>query len=217
LAIALFTVGASARAPQPLVPTALVEDVTSTTVEVEFMDYVGSGQVIKLAPRDVLVLSYLKSCEHETITGGSVVVGTERSEVKDGKVVRAKVPCDGGKMKLSSQQAASSGAAAFRLQSANISPTLFAQTPVVQLPKTLASGERTLVIQRMDRRGSRFEVKLADEVAGGEFYDLTNAKVRLATGGVYKASLGEHELTFRIDATAKAGKTPVVSRLLRFQ
>src|SRR5256885_2837328 len=77
LAIALFTIGteASARAPQPLVPTALVEDVTSTTVEVEFMDYVGSGQVIKLAPRDVLVLSYLKSCEHETITGGSVVLG----------------------------------------------------------------------------------------------------------------------------------------------
>jgi len=48
LAIALFTIGteASARAPQPLVPTALVEDVTSTTAEVEFMDYVGSGQVI---------------------------------------------------------------------------------------------------------------------------------------------------------------------------
>ena len=219
LAIALFTIGteASARAPQPLVPTALVEDVTSTTVEVEFMDYVGSGQVIKLAPRDVLVLSYLKSCEHETITGGSVVVGTERSEVQGGKVVRAKVPCDGGKMKLSSQQAASSGASAFRLQSANISPTLYAQTPLVQLPKVLASGERTLVIERIDRRGSRQEVKLADGVAGGEFYDLANSKVRLATGGVYKATLGDHEMTFRIDAKAKAGKTPVVSRLLRFQ
>ena len=36
------------------------------------MDYVGSGQVITLQPRDMLVLSYLKSCAHETITGGTV-------------------------------------------------------------------------------------------------------------------------------------------------
>ena len=65
----------SARAPAPLVPTALVEDVKSATADVEFMDYVGNRQVIKLGPSDVLVLSYLKSCEHETITGGTVVVG----------------------------------------------------------------------------------------------------------------------------------------------
>ena len=65
----------SARAPAPLVPTALVEDVKSATAGVEFMDYVGNGQVIKLGPGDVLVLSYLKSCEHETITGGTVAVG----------------------------------------------------------------------------------------------------------------------------------------------
>src|SRR5712672_4848933 len=106
LAIALFTIGteASARAPQPLVPTALVEDVTSTTAEVEFMDYVGSRQVIKLGPRDVLVLSYLKSCEHETITGGTVIVGAERSDVQGGQIVRKKVACGGGKMQLTSQQ-----------------------------------------------------------------------------------------------------------------
>jgi hypothetical protein len=54
----------SAHAPAPLVPTALVEDVKSTTADIEFMDYVGNGQTIKLDPRDVLVLSYLKSCEH---------------------------------------------------------------------------------------------------------------------------------------------------------
>src|SRR5215472_1601332 len=96
---------ASARLPAPLVPTALVEDVKSASADVEFMDYVGKGQVIKLEPRDVLVLSYLKSCEHEIITGGTVVVGAERSDVKYGQIVRAKVPCDGGKMQLPSQQA----------------------------------------------------------------------------------------------------------------
>ncbi len=44
---------ASARAPAPLVPTALVEDVNSASADIEFMDYVGTGQVIKLAPSDV--------------------------------------------------------------------------------------------------------------------------------------------------------------------
>ena len=77
---------ALARAPAPLVPTALVEDVKSASADVEFMDYVGTGQVIKLEPSDVLVLSYLKSCEHETITGGTVVVGAERSDVQGGQV-----------------------------------------------------------------------------------------------------------------------------------
>ena len=131
----------SAHVPAPLVPTALVEDVKSATADIEFMDYVGKGQVIKLDSRDVLVLSYLKSCEHETITGGTVIVGSERSDVQDGQIVRSKVPCDGGKMRLSSEQASKSAASAFRLQSADIQPTLFARTPMVQLPKVLASEE----------------------------------------------------------------------------
>src|SRR5215472_11194220 len=91
---------ALARAPAPLVPTALVEDVKSASADVEFMDYVGTGQVIKLEPSDVLVLSYLKSCEHETITGGTVRVGSDKSEVEGGKIVRTKVPCNGRNMKL---------------------------------------------------------------------------------------------------------------------
>ena len=107
LAVAATT--AFARLATPLLPTALVEDVKSAAGEVEFMDYVGIGQVIRLGPRDVLVLSYLKSCAHETITGsaggGSVTVGLEASEVQGVQIVRTKVACDGGKIRLSSQQA----------------------------------------------------------------------------------------------------------------
>ena len=73
---------ALAHAPAPPIPTALVEDVKSATADVEFMDYVGNGQVIKLEPGDVLVLSYLKSCEHETITGGTVTVGADAATSK---------------------------------------------------------------------------------------------------------------------------------------
>ena len=206
----------SAHAPAPLLPIALVEDVKSATADIEFMDYVGNGQVIRLGPRDMLVLSYLKSCEHETITGGTVTVGMERSEVRNGQVVRAKVPCDGGKMRLSAQQASTSAASAFRLQSADIQPTLYARAPVVQLPKGLAREDRVLQIVRTDRPGERHELRIDDAVAAAGFYDLARINLSLARGATYDASIGGHKLTFQIDAKARSGPAPVVSRLLRF-
>ena len=214
----LFATGASAKGPAPLVPIALVEDIKSSTAEVEFMDYVGSGQIIKLAPKDVLVLSYLKSCQHETITGGTVAIGAERSEVEGGKVTRTRVNCDGGKMRLASQQANASAASAFRLQNAAIEPVLYGLTPVIQLPKTL-SDDRKLVIERIDPKGTneRHEVALAEGVAGGSFVDLAKSNVKpLTRGGVYNVRIGTRKMTFAIDAKAKSGKTPVVSRLVRF-
>jgi hypothetical protein len=203
-------------APPLLVPTALVEDVKSANADIAFMDYVGPGQVIKLAPGDVLVLSYLKSCEHETITGGTVVVGLQRSEVQGGEIVRAKVPCDGGKMRLTAQQANASAASAFRLQSADIEPTLYARAPAVQLPKSLGADERTLRIDRTDRRGERLSFKLDDSVVTAGFYDLAKMKVKLARGAIYEASIGARKVTFLVDAKAKSGPAPIVSRLLRF-
>jgi hypothetical protein len=207
----------SAHGPAPLVPSALVEDVKRAAADIEFMDYVGNGQVIKLEPGEVLVLSYLKSCEHETITGGTVTVGQEHSEIQDGQVVRTKVACDGGKMRLSPQQASKSAASAFRLQSAEIHPTLYARTPVVQLPRLSGSEDRTLLIARTDRPGERHEIKIDDTIVAAGFYDLAQAKISLARGAVYDASIGGRTATFRIDPKAKSGPAPVVSRLLRFQ
>jgi hypothetical protein len=207
----------SARVPAPLAPTALVEDVKGATADVQFMDYVGKGQVIKLGPGDVVVLSYLKSCEHETITGGTVTVGAERSDVQDGKVVRAKVPCDGGKIRLSAEQASQSAASAFRLQSAEIQHTIYARTPVIQLPRSVAKGDRDLLIVRTDRRGERLKVKIDDTVAAAGFYDLAETNVSFPRGATYDATIGDQKLSFRIDAKATSDRTPIVSRLLRFQ
>jgi hypothetical protein len=181
------------------------------------MDYVGSGQVIQLGATDLLVLSYLKSCEHETITGGTVTVGAQRSEVQGGKVVRARVPCDGGNMRLSAAQANASAASAFRLQSADIEPVLYARTPVVQLPRGLTGTDRVLAIARIDRRGERYSLAVDDATAAAGFFDLARAKLRLAKGATYEASIGGRKLTFLIDRKAKSGAAPVVSRLLRFQ
>src|SRR5271165_6401258 len=90
---------ASVAAAAP-VQVALVENVTGNPAGVEFMDYLETGKIIELGPRDTIVLSYMSSCVRETITGGTVTIGTDRSEVQAGKVARSTVPCDAGKMLL---------------------------------------------------------------------------------------------------------------------
>jgi hypothetical protein len=215
-AVVVLSSQAIAKAPAPLVPTALVEDVKSASADIEFMDYVGTGQVIKLGPKDVLVLSYLKSCEHETITGGTVRVGLDKSEVAGGKVARSKVPCNGGNMKLSAQQANASGASSFRLQNASFDPTIYGLPPVVQIPKMRAGDSRSLVIERNGKPNERFAIELDESLTNGGFYDLAKSSTKLKRGAIYTATLGSRKMTFKVDAKAKTGNTPVVSRLLRF-
>jgi hypothetical protein len=208
---------ASAHLPAPLIPTALVEDVKSTTADVEFMDYVGTGQVIKLGPSGALVLSYLKSCEHEVIVGGTVIVGTERSEVDGGKVTRTKVACDGGKVEVSSQQATETAATAFRLQNAPHETVVYARAPIIEIPKLHPGDSRQLVLQRIDPPGERFAIKIGEGLHDGGFYDLAKTNRSLTPGATYSASLGDYKVIFKIDAGAKSGEGPIVSRLLRFQ
>ncbi len=212
---------AMAHAPRPLVPTALVEDVKSASARVEFMDYVGNGQVIELEPSDVLVLSYLKSCEHETITGGTVRVGLEKSDVQGGKVSRGKVPCNGGNMKLSSQEANATGASSFRLQNASFEPTVYALPPVVEIPRMRPGESRTLIIERAKRPNERFAIDIDESLASGGLYDLAKSDARLSDtqlqrGALYTATFATHKVTFKVDARAKTGNAPIVSRLLRF-
>jgi hypothetical protein len=214
---AMITTEASAHLSAPLIPTALVEEVKSAAADVEFMDYVGAGQVIKLRPGDVLVLSYLKSCEHEIITGGTVTIGPEQSDVDGGKVTRTKVACDGGKIELPSKQASETAAASFRLNGAAHEQTLYGLSPIIELPRLHAGDSRELVIEQIDPAGQHFALKIDERLADGGFYDLASAKKHLTPGGTYRASIGDHTITFRVDAAAKSGPAPVVSRLLRFQ
>ncbi len=80
--------------------TALVESVSSVSAGVELMDYVRTGQTIRLASGETIVLSYMSSCLREAITGGTVIIGTDRSEVHAGDVKRTRVPCDVGQFVL---------------------------------------------------------------------------------------------------------------------
>ena len=215
-AVAAAATPALARAPAPLVPIALVEDVKSATAGVEFMDYVGAGQVIKLGPHDTLVLSYLTSCQHETITGGTVTVGFQQSNVQGGEVARATVPCDGGNMQLSATEASKSAATAFRVQSSEVNTTVFARNPMVQLPKDLPRDARTLVFTPIDHQAERPHTIVVDEayITAG-YYDMADINLNLTPGVTYEVTIGTHKLTFRVSPDAKEGRQPVATRLLR--
>jgi len=103
LAIAGAMVLASAAAADP-VEVALLERVSSSSVSGDLMEYVRAGQIIRLGPRETIVLSYMSSCLRETITGGTVTVGKDWSEVQSGEVQRLRAQCGGGKMILTGAQ-----------------------------------------------------------------------------------------------------------------
>jgi hypothetical protein len=105
---------ASAAVADPI-EVALIESLTSVSPGVESMDYVQTGQVIRLAPNQTIVLSYMSSCLRETITGGTVTVGTDWSEVQSGEVQRTRGQCDfAGKMVLTDTQQRQTGGKVFR-------------------------------------------------------------------------------------------------------
>jgi len=209
---------ATAAAQTPAkAPVAVVENVMGKVAGIEFMDYVSPGQVIKLGPKDQIVLGYMKSCWRETITGGTVVVGQEESLVHDSKVERTRVDCDPSGMQLSERQADQSAATIFRsmspAQQAALTPTLtvYGQSPVIE---TKSTG--TLVIQRTDRQGERRDIEItAKSLTRGKFYDFAKANVALTPGATYLAILDSTKIVFRVDPFAKAGATPVIGRLVR--
>jgi hypothetical protein len=96
--------GATAAADSTV---ALLERVNDKSI----MEYVQAGQIIRLGPQDTIVLRYLSSCLRETITGGTVRVGPDWSEVQSGEVQRFREECGAGKMVLTGTQSPIAGRA----------------------------------------------------------------------------------------------------------
>jgi len=195
-------------------PVALVEDVRGNPAGIEIMDYVATGKVIKLSSRDSIVLGYLTSCWHETVTGGTVIIGREQSDVQGGKVTRTKVACDGGKIALTGRQAQDSAGTIFRSADEEPLLTLYGLSPFVE-----ATGGDALLIERTDGLEEVHIVTLpARQGTRRSFYDFATAKKRLTAGSsyrAYRASIGSREIFFRIDPGAKPSGVPIISRLLR--
>ncbi|MBR0785072.1 hypothetical protein [Bradyrhizobium iriomotense] len=215
-AIGAFCVAAPALAETP---AAIVEDVQGKVDGIAFMDYVAPGKIIKLGPKASITLSYLKSCQRETISEGVVLVGAEQSTVQLGEVKREKVPCDTNAAKLSEREANQSAATTFRTMRSDGKaapaklPTLYGTAPLVQ-----AKIGSTLVIERTDGKEPTITVPLKNEVMiGGKFYDFAKAGKSLTPGGSYLAILGAKRYAFQVDASATSSPTPIVGRLLRLE
>jgi len=199
-------------------PAAIVEDVKGSASGVQFMDYLAPGKVIRLGADDSIVLDYLKSCWRETITGGTITVGIEQSEVESGKVQRTRTQCDAGRIQLAPQQANQSAGMVFRAKptrAAGPEPqfTIHGLSPLIE-----ASGGGSLLIERLDGSGDRQVILLESrQLVRGAFYDFADSDRMLAPGGLYRASLGPRQIVFRVDPGAQPGRTPVLGRLLRFQ
>src|SRR6516164_4986411 len=91
------------------IEVALVESTNGNSLSVESMDYVRAGQIIRLGPDDTIVLRYMSSCLRETITGGTVTVGSDWSEVQSGEVQRLRGQCGPGNMVLTGTQSPIAG------------------------------------------------------------------------------------------------------------
>jgi hypothetical protein len=215
VALGLVGLGLSACAQAPV---AVVEDVRGQPAGVEFMDYVAAGKVIKLGPKDVVVLAYLKSCWRETITGGTVTVGEAQSSVQRGKVERTQVECDAARGKVGTREGTQSAATVFRSFRRDAPParapvTLYGQSPVIEV----ADARGALAIERLDEAAPRIELSVTGQALLRErFFDLSRAGVVLVPGASYAASLGERRVEFKVAPQAAPGAAPLAGRLLRF-
>jgi len=211
--VGLLALTGAARA-QP--PAAVVEDVQGKVTGAEFMDYVVPGQVIKLGPGGSIVLSYMKSCWRETISGvGTVIVGTEESAVHLAEFKAGKVPCDPTQTEKIAREVGESAATVVRSLKDHAPPplTLHGQSPMVAV-----SDRGKLVVDRIDEKGEHYEVDLAKAtLVHGKFYDFAKANTTLKPGGTYAATLKSKRIIFQIASDAEPGAGPVVGRLVSLQ
>ena len=216
-AIACFIGLTGAASAQP--PVALVEEVQGKVTGAEFMDYVVPGQVIKLGPGGKVVISYMKSCWHETISGvGTVIVGTEQSAVHLAEFDAGKVPCDSSQTEKIGREVGESAATVVRslkddMPATSVPLVLHGLSPIVA-----TTGHGKLVVERLDVKGERYEVNLSPATTThGKFYDFLRNNVALKAGGMYSATLDSRQVVFRIDSDAKPGAGPIVGRLVSLQ
>jgi hypothetical protein len=194
-------------------PVALVEELQGKVTGAEFMDYVTPGQVIKIGPGGSIVLSYLKSCRRETISGiGTVIVGSDASKVHLSDVKDETVACDADHAHATVRETSEAAATIVRGLTAPPAPrvTLYGASPIFG-----ATGRGTLVVERLDTPGERQKIEIGGNQIKGRFFDFARSNRALTPGGTYLARFRETAIVFRIDPQSQPGATPLLGRLLQ--
>jgi len=211
-AIALFgSAGAALAEP----PVALVEELQGKVTGAEFMDYVTPGQVIKIGPGGSVVLSYLKTCRRETISGiGTVIVGKDASKIHLSEMKDETIACDADHAHATVRETSEAAATIVRSLALSPSPTpqvtLYGASPIFDV-----KGQGALVVERVDEPGERLKIDIGENQIKVRFYDFAKSNRALTPGGTYVARFKEAGIVFRIDPQAKPGATPVLGRLLQ--
>jgi hypothetical protein len=213
--LGLLAVAAPAAADSPV---AIVEEIQGKVTGAEFMDYLTPKSVIKIGDDGSIVLSYLKSCRRETISGGgTVVVGADQSAVHLADVKAEKTNCDSNQLHATTRENREAAAAVVRSVANNTPPptpplTLYGASPLVE-----AKGRGKLIVERLDIAGERVQVDLEGRQFKGRFYDFAGTNRALVPGGLYAATFNSSKIVFRVDPQARRGATPIVGRLLRME
>jgi hypothetical protein len=211
LLAAAAVAGSSVAADAPAPPAVLVESVSTGDAGVAALDYLRQGSIVTLGAQDVLVLDYLAKCVRETITGGRITIGTDRSTVENGSVRRARLDCDGSDLQDAANR--SEGLLpGYRVIVDRGALKLGSVSPVV---RSAATGE--LLIERVDQAEQPIRLSMPTSLAGNPPHvvvDLAEAHVSLAKGGRYRATVGDRQIEFNIDAAAMGASAPLMLRVL---
>jgi hypothetical protein len=221
LAVAIIVLVAGVDHASAQAPSAIVEEIEGSPPNVEKMDYLSSGKVIELGPREKIVISYFKSCYREIITGSTIIVGGEQSEVRGGSIYREKTLCDGGKMELSVELSGKTGGMVLRDTPKRIVPPLLSLRPQFLLygrsPLVELARDTPVIVERVDQPGERYELPPGGLDQHPSFYDFAKENKALSLGGVYRATMGSVQILFQVDVNAMSGYSPLVGRLLRLR
>lgn len=196
-------------------PVAIVEDINAPGLKIGMFDQLEEGYTFSLET-GTIVIGYFRSCRRETIKGGTVVIGANKSTVSGGKLSYEVVECDGGAINLSTAQADRSAVAVFRAtpggaksksKTPNPQQTLYGSSPVIRT--TNPTG--TVKITRLGKPEKPVEIKLT-----GRLTDLVKNEIELEPGGFYRVSVGDNSVVINVDPLAIPGKAPLLTRLIRF-
>lgn len=226
--VATIACASGAMAETPF--AAVVEDIDAPSTSIQFMDYVKKGQMIVLGPNGSVTLGYFQSCMQETITGGVAIIGKERSSVSGGLVEREEVECDNSIL----DSFGSTAQTGYSAQTADIGGRRRTKDSAVVLMRSLTVGsEKKKASSPQHRiyglspvfklsksatqiRISRIDGSESDRTVAvrGKHVDLAKLKIALKPG-LYSASAGGASIQFRVDLSAKPGRTSILSRLIR--
>lgn len=179
---------------------ALVEDVDPGVSGITQFDTLRAGQTVDLRPNRHAVISYLDTCNRETITGGVVKIGKAQSDVQGGEISRETVQCNAGQLALNGNDKDQSATIVFRPL-----PTVPSVSPLI-----IAEKATKVTLTRTDKDVAPIVVPLKKGRV-----DLQAAGIALQPGGVYQVVAGQRKTTIMIDPAAKPGETPVLRRLVK--